>query len=282
MSEHSERGAALIMVMFVVIIASAVTVAMLGRQQLDIARTMNMADQIQAYQYALGAEELARQVLAGDAKASPEVDYPAQRWGQLHAGVPIEHGMLTFSLSDLQGRFNLNTLQSASDIPAQRFQRLLQTLNIDAPLLPAILAQIGTQENPRLLTSTQFLRTVNGLSAEGYAALAPYVTAVPEVEAFLNVNTASDTVLKAYVPDEQNFGILQSSRTQRGYITEAELDVIGMDTKGLKARSHFFLLTAQAQVNDRAVSLNSIIYRDVDGTGAIHMRIISRDMSKVF
>jgi general secretion pathway protein K len=276
------QGAALITVMFVVIIAAALTVAMLGRQQLDIARTANMLEQTQAYQYTLGAEELARQVLASDAVLMPDADYPGQPWSKLRDGVALEHGTLSFAVEDLQGRFNLNTLVSSDAAPGQRFQRLLAALGIQANLLPAILSQLGTPENPRLLTSTQFLRTIDGLSADEFAALAPFITAVPEVEPFLNVNTASDTVLKAYVPDEPGYASLRSKRAVRGYITEPELDTLGLTIKGMHVKSHFFLLTAQAQVNDRVVSLRSIINREVDGAGAVHLRVISRDLSKAF
>lgn len=278
----NEPGIALITVMFVFILTSTLVTAMLARQQLDMLRSANMIDQAQAYQYALGAEELARQVLAEDAKLTPDIDYPGQAWAQLSAGVPVERGTLSFALEDLQGRFNLNTLITTSAAPALHMQQLLSVLHLDPAILPAIQGQLGTEADPHPFITVQSLKGVEGITPEDYAALEPYITVLPEGEPLLNVNTASDTVLKAYLPDEDNLKLMLTRRAAHGYLTQADLNGIGMNTKGMTVKSHFFRLRAKAEVNHRVVSLTSVIYRDVDGAGVLHERIISRDFSKVF
>lgn len=279
MRGNDQRGAALITVMFVFVVAASITMAMLSRQQLDTRRTGNMFEQMQAYQYALGAEELARQVLAEDAQ---EVDYPGQAWGSLREGVPVERGRLRFTLEDLQGKFNLNTLQDLSGRSQERFGQLLRDLGISTEVIGAIVARMGATDAPKLYTSIQSLRSIAGISAEDFSKLAPFIAALPEGEPLLNVNTASDTVLKAYLPEEPNFSTIVRKRAVHGYLTEAELRGTGMHIRGMTVRSHYFLLTAIAEVGGRTVSLSSVIFRDKDGAGVVHERIVSRDFSKRF
>lgn len=277
-----ERGVALMTVMVVFVLASALVAAMLARAQLDGQRAANMFDQAQAVQYALGAEELARQVLAEDALSNPTADYPGQRWAQLSSGVPVARGSLAFALEDLQGRFNLNTLLSPDPTPAERFSRLLAAVGANAQILGAVQARLGSIENPHPIISVQTLRGMKEVSARDYAALEPYIAAFPEGEPLLNVNTASDTLLKIFLPDEPNYTQLVNRKTQKGYLTQDDVTSMGFNTKGMTVRSHYFRLRAKAQVNGRRVTLTSVIFRDIDGDGVVHAHIVSRDFSKVF
>ncbi|NBO17718.1 MAG: general secretion pathway protein GspK [Proteobacteria bacterium] len=278
----ARSGVALITVMLVFIVMSSIIVAMLSRQRLDVQRTRNMLNQAQAFQYALGAEELARQVLAADAAAGSEADHSGQDWASLREGVPLAQGSLVFFLDDLQGRFNLNTLISRTDEPMTRFRQLEKVLGIEHDLLPAILARVGSPQTPRPLASVQSLRDLEGMTPEIYATLSPYVVALPQEEPRLNVNTAPLPVLKAYIPQESDLKNFLKKREKKGFLTRDDLASLGITTTGMTVQSQFFRLNAQAEVQNSRVSLTSIIYREIDATGAVSQRIISRDMSKNF
>lgn len=276
------EGFALITVMLVFLTGTSITLAMLARQQQDVQRCAAILDQMQAYQYALGAEELARQVLAEGAAAAAEADHPGQAWARLREGVPVERGSLTFTLEDLQGRFNLNTLISRNADQIQRFRHLLAALKIDAAVLPAILARIGAEQAPHPFSSIESLREADGLTAEHFARLAPHVAALPEGEPLLNVNTASDIMLRAYLPHEGDFSLLAARRARRGFVTSADLSSMGLNHRGMTVRSRFFLLSVQAQVQKSRVALTSVILREIDGGGTVLLRVIRRDLRRHF
>jgi general secretion pathway protein K len=292
-----QRGAALITVMFLVAMAAILAFGLLSRQQLDIRRTAGLVEEAQAYEYVLGAEAWARQMLANDAALSPGVDYPGQDWAKLHDAMPVEHGSLTLFIEDLQGRFNINTLVGDAGGAATQFTRLLSLLNLPSDLAPAIIARINTPENfdpatgtAHFIASVTFLRTVEGVTPEIYATLAPYLAALPDRRPSLNVNTASDIVLKAFIPNERLYDLVIQSRNQQGFFNRQQLRTMGMRTpvfslmhnRGITVGSNYFCVTAQARIEGHGAALSSIIERTYDKDGTLHLHVISRDRSPIY
>jgi general secretion pathway protein K len=286
---QSQRGAALITVMLIFSMSAIIAFYMLSRQMINTQRTATIEDEAQAYQYALGAEELARQVLASDASKSLGLDYPGQEWGTITSGVPVDHGTLEFSLQDLQGRFNLNTLMDGSEISKARFTTLMGNLDLPSLATSAIIerfngsdAMIGASlnRNSYQVNDITLLRQIPGMTEEYYQLLLPHVTAIPEYRSLLNVNSASPTVMRAYIPDQNIYERLMNVRVKQGYISDIQLRDIGMNTQGMSVISHYFLLTAEAKIGGRSVRLSSIINRKSDMHEDSKLRVISRDMSK--
>ncbi|MCF6257720.1 MAG: type II secretion system minor pseudopilin GspK [Gammaproteobacteria bacterium] len=106
---HKQRGVALITALLVAALVTVVAVAMASRQQLDIRRTGNMLEADQAYMYALAAESWVTQILKED-KQKTQIDTLTEEWAMKLPPIPIEGGVITGSVEDLQGRFNLNNL----------------------------------------------------------------------------------------------------------------------------------------------------------------------------
>lgn len=283
---HPKRGVALLTVMLVFAVAAIIAVSMLSRQQLDIVRTSNMLEQTQATQYALGAEELARQTLLEDAVLTPGIDYPGQRWASLREGIPIEHGQVSLQIEDLQGRFNINALVNGSAARVGEFQKLLKALGIlanaqaiaDQVTAMATSGGIRTQLGYPILASTTALRKIESLSADDYNRLLPYVAAPPERSSLLNINTASDTLIRATAVDDDVYQSLRKLRTTQGYVTGDQLLTIG-NAMGMTVRSNYFGLTARVRFNNRTVTLNSVIYRISVPSGQTAVSVIHRDMS---
>lgn len=107
--KHKQRGVALITALLVAALVTVVAVAMASRQQLDIRRTGNMLEADQAYMYALAAESWVTQILKED-KQKTQIDTLTEEWAVKLPPIPIEGGVITGSVEDLQGRFNLNNL----------------------------------------------------------------------------------------------------------------------------------------------------------------------------
>ena len=276
---HPERGAALLTVLFVFSICATVALAMLDRQKIDVESAASLTGQAQGYEYALGAEDLARQALANDAALTPGIVFPGQRWGRLSQGMAIDGGTVALAIEDLQGRFNVNALAGGRDLPRQRFKVLLAQLKIDAKIADAVVARLGTAAAPRLLTDIDDLRALDGFDPDDFARLRPYLTALPDPDSLLNVNTAPSVVLKAYIPDDRNYARMTQSLQQRGYLTQPQMNAAGMSTEGMGVDSDYFRVNAVAQWHGRVVTLKSTLARGRDDAGSVAFKILARDLS---
>ena len=75
-----QRGVALITVLLVVTLAAVITSEVVSRLYFHIQRIDNQQARAQAYQYALGGEELVRQLLYQDLESS-DYDHREEDWG---------------------------------------------------------------------------------------------------------------------------------------------------------------------------------------------------------
>ena len=110
-------------------------------------RTTSILAAEQAYQFAMGAEALAGDVLTQDAQNAPQQDTFAEPWAQAPQPIPLRPpndpegepmGTLEGSLEDQSGRFNINNLlkvlpdgKTPDPEALDLFTRLLQSLDID-------------------------------------------------------------------------------------------------------------------------------------------------------
>jgi len=128
----SQRGVALITALLVVAIATIAVVSLASRQNLDIRRTGNVIESDQAYLYALGVETVARELLSQYRlnQAAPKHDTAEMLGTPLT--YPVEGGVVSGSLTDLEAKFNVNALVDGQGAPVQvqkdRFRRLLKTV----------------------------------------------------------------------------------------------------------------------------------------------------------
>jgi general secretion pathway protein K len=153
--------------------------------------------------------------------------------------------MLTASLEDLSGRFNLNSLVNSDGTVNQTafaaFQQLLAYLEIepkwagyivdwiDPDIVPqnpdgaedsVYMGQSPPYRTPNMyITSASELLALPGFGHDRYKKLAPYVVALP-IDAKLNICTAPGMVLDAYTPGRREFSLdpagLQKSRESAG------------------------------------------------------------------
>jgi general secretion pathway protein K len=79
------------------------------RHQVNVAQSTLSIHQDQAYLLALSAESWARQLLEED-MADSQADHFEELWAQAIPAMPVEGGIVNGCISDLQGRFNINSL----------------------------------------------------------------------------------------------------------------------------------------------------------------------------
>ncbi len=231
-----QRGVALIIALVLVALATVLAWKISFQGYLERRRNVGMLAADQAFQFSLGAEALAGDVLARSLQQSKQVTL-AGEWAQPTQILPITApndpeaepiGALQGSLQDLQGRFNLNNLghwvlvdgKPVQDpAPLAQFQRLLIALNLEPKW--AQLARdwidadsepgqpdggedaLYTQQTPPYLTgnwpmtSTSELLALPGFGIERFQRLAPYVSALPTATAAINLCTAPAIVIES-------------------------------------------------------------------------------------
>lgn len=297
-----QRGAALLIALLVVALATVLIAGLLDRGELAAARTRNLLrnEQVEAFQ--LGLEAYAARVLLRD-KADGEVDANGDLWSQPLPPTPVPGGSLSGTMRDLDGCFNLNNLVDAQygDLWRQRFRRLLTVLGLDAHIADAVKDWLDAGSDPedggaednlylanlppyraanRAFAHVSELRLVRGVGGEAYARLAPYVCAVPAGNA-LNVNTASVPVLRSL-----DDGITEATAQrlwQRGearwndlgdFVRELHNQRVELDPQAqqqLGVRSRYFLARGDIELDGLDFHTQSLLER-----GPGRLRVLMR------
>jgi general secretion pathway protein K len=213
------------------------TVAVLATQLtidglLERRRTIGMLSAEQAFQFDMGAEALAADVLVRALQTTPRVTL-ADAWAQPTVPLPLMSedgpsaepiGTLQGALEDMQGRFNLNNLLRVTadgkqdPQPLEQFQRLLASVGLE-PKWAAMARDwidvgnqpgnpdgakdaVYTSQTPPYrtgnwpMTSPSELMNLPGFGVDRYRKIAPYVTVLPTVTAAVNICTAPSQVLE--------------------------------------------------------------------------------------
>lgn len=221
-----QRGVAVITAMLVVAIAAILAVELAWQTTLDIRRTEGLIGWDQARQYAYGAEDLVARMLREDMEraAAEPADWLGEEWAQ-PAAFSLDQGMMSGTVIDLQGRFNLNNLLQIDgqrdDKAYEQFQRLLVVLELDPGIADAAVDWIdpdtsagfnGAEDDAYTgldppyrtanfwFTSVSELRGLRDVGPEVYEVLAPHVAALPRrggEPTKINVNTATAAVLQS-------------------------------------------------------------------------------------
>jgi general secretion pathway protein K len=216
------RGAALVAAMLVAALAAAIVATLASGQSQWLRHVELRRDQVQAQALVQAGLQWARQVVFDDARLGP-YDHLGEPWALPLPPTPLENGSIEGAIVDAQSRLNVNLLGDegiAATTERERFERLFAQLGIPAERLDAIAdwvdadsvprergaedAAYAALPSPRLAANAPMVRAgeltaVKDLGEREYAALAPFVVALPGRTA-LNVNTASPEVLAAAIP----------------------------------------------------------------------------------
>ncbi|MDR3478884.1 MAG: type II secretion system minor pseudopilin GspK [Gammaproteobacteria bacterium] len=210
----AQRGAAIIVALFVVSLVAAAAVAMIVRLSIDIRRTDLSQHANQADLYAAGSIAWAMDQLTENLKH--------QKTKQLTDKTPIQSKTdemngytISSTIEDAQGKFNINNLASQDAI--NNYIRLIHAadtgLSLDAInkivvatrdwVLPNNVTELESYYQKQVpayraphrpMVSISELRLVRGMTSTLYNHLLPYVTALP-VMTLINVNNTSVPVL---------------------------------------------------------------------------------------
>jgi general secretion pathway protein K len=291
----NQRGIAVLTAMLVVTMGTIIAVNMMWEASLDQRRTAGALAADQGLMYLEGAEAWAADILRQDQIESPDSDNLSEQWAAELPPLPVDGGTITGRLEDLQGRFNLNNLidtQGREDVIARKqLERLLTSLDLDPALAGRVVDWLDADAQPHfpdgaedevyagmdppyrtpnsMITTPSELMAIAGFDRETYAAIAPYVTALP-IGTTLNVNTASAIVL-ASLSDDIDLAAAQGLVEQRGGADFADIDATfeGLVEADVLQRidgvSQHFLLTATVSLGTTQLTMYSVLQRDSSG-----------------
>lgn len=289
-----QGGVALITALLVVALAVVAATAMATRLQVDVRRSANLLHGEQAYAYALAAESWAQVILRRDA-ANSTIDALTEDWAGSLSPLAVEGGVVAGRIIDQQGRFNLNSVVTATGTRNQPsieyFGRLLEVLGLDPALVPVLVDWIdpdinatfpgGAEDDVYLLLDPPYraanhalvdvseLRLLQGFTPEVVAALLPHVTALPDINTPINVNTATPAVLQALnadlTADDVQTLIQQREQTpytdKVGFLASPALAgrAVGVE---IGVSSQWFAVDIEVQVGSGRARVRSLQHRD--------------------
>lgn len=312
MNRNKQTGIALVAILLIVALGTVMAASMVVEQQASIQATRGFLDRGQALQYALGGEELARQVLYEDFSEDEDTDHLLEAWASDDLHYEFEDGEVNLKITDLQSLINLNLLSQKNPgnaVSRQRLLNLINTMGLDPAIVDRIQDWIDEDSGARVTGAEDFeylvfdppYRTGNtlmadsseiallGMEPEWFQQLMPYLTALPDEMTVLNVNTAQAAVLQSLAPGlsyEAAEAITQRRDEEGGYQSLQAFRQVpelaglpGLQDGGLGVQSEFFEIRIIARYQDRFSYLTSILHRNsLDGS----MRILYRDFSKTF
>lgn len=292
MSDARQQGAALILAILVVALASSIAIFMAAQQSMWTQQAENLRARGQSKALTHAAIDWTRGILAEDARTT-QVDHLGEPWASRLPPLPIESGSLSGAIYDQQALFNLNNLvhnghDSEADITL--FKRLLVLLKLSpdlvAPLLDWIDADSAAhtpggaeddyylQMNPpyrcanRPLLTIEELYRIRGFTRDSIERLRPFVTALPEYSS-INVNTAPREVLMALLPDlnETDISSLTANRKSAHFKTKLDFRmrlpqaVPALSDDTFDVASHYFSAVVIARTNQVQTAYEALLAR---------------------
>ena len=287
-----ERGLAAVTAILIVAVAASAATLMLAQQSAMLDQTMLIASRAQADQYARAGLDWSRGVLLEDALTSGAFDSLDEGWAQPIAALPVERAVVSGSIVDEQGKFNLNNLllgQQPSKPDIDVFKAILASQGLAPELTDAVIDWIDINED---LTSTagaenayylalprpyraanaqlmqiEELYRVRGFDAAAVRKLRPYVTAIKD-RTTINVNTASEVVLAAVLPAMPREDIAKWVKGRRGKPMKSTAEILawaknvpGNRPDLLDVKSSNFMVRIQVTQDDVELATEALVQR---------------------
>jgi general secretion pathway protein K len=274
-----QRGAAIVLALSVVALATLAATAMMVSQGVWIRQIELSAGRTQGHFVIQAGLDWARAVLSHDRQTS-NVDHPGEPWAVRLSPITVENGSVAGYLEDGQARFNLNNLLKNGVIdPAQlaAFGRLLTILGLQAGLADRLADWMEIGGRP--LVDASELARLDCFDEAVRRRLGGFVTALPRATT-VNVNTAAPEVLAAAIEglSLDDARALVAQRERAYFRSTAEfLDrlprSVSVSSGSVAVRSDYFMATIHASFRGaHARSLALLAHGESGGWPAIVWR----------
>jgi len=308
---NSQRGVALITVLFMFALLAIVLSAVIAVNSADINRAKSYFSSEQAYLFCLSGEEIARQMLAEDFKKSPDLDHVNEAWAKSGYIYSVDGGYFEVFIEDASGKFNINNL-SAVNYAQQKiiFSNMLTLVLDDKNLSDKVAEQmtdwvdadilIGVEEFDYLSEDPSYrppnglvadiseIRWLKDIDAEVYKVLHDELFSSLVVipgQSKININTVTSHALAGLgnINLKAADSFVKAIRsTEGGFSTpsEAIAGIPGVDLSLLDVKSDYFQVRIRAKYGAHYAYLTTLIWRNSADNG--RLEIISRDRSERF
>jgi general secretion pathway protein K len=300
------KGVALVVVLFILSIMTIMISWLTEDSFISIKRTYNIRDSQQAYQLAVGSESWGMSVLKQDGMET-ETDHYNEIWNKTNKVVSVKGGVIQTVISDQSALFNLNNLYNANSdetvdesIQPKKsywvilFRRLLQSLEIDEGLTDAVLDWIDKDENVRgsygaedgdylsespsyrsanrMFSDISELLLVKGFDENIVKKLSPYITALPETDVKININTVPELLMRNFteelMTDDQVEELIELQGGETGINVQEFLqqDAFAGENQTISDlidnKSVYFIIQSKVQYENSRINLISLVKRE--------------------
>lgn len=282
-----QSGAAIIMVLLIVALATSLAAYMSEQQSLWQRQVESQFSHVQARRLGIAGIDWSRAVLGEDARRANDIDHEQELWAMQLPALPVEGGEVIGIIKDRQGLFNLNNLarnnvRSQPDI--EQFQRLLEILRLPTELASDvadfILPQNDTENvyylglahpyraSKQQLTELGELALIRGFDKKTIVILQDFVTVLPDFTP-INVNFASPEVLAAVLKNMTLADARMMVQQRKGNPFKTVQDFSGRLPKGnisipansISVTSNYFLVTGRANLGEAQVTTQALLHR---------------------
>lgn len=298
-----QRGVALITILIMVALATILAASIAKRQMSTTEDTAYLIRQNQSLLYAKSAEAFFSELLIQDSQNAPNVDDLQETWAKPMPPFPVDGGTISGLIVDESGKFNLNSLLKSdgtpNDVAKAYFEKLLQRVGLPAELSQAVIdwqdpddATVGSMgaessyyqglTKPYLTPNSKFrsveeLKLVRGFEGNKYKLIEAYVTASPDINSKININTAPALVLASIDPNvdvnavnsllEEKLAKLEHFNTAPELLATAPFSNLEQSSKDIANRlfdvkSNYFKAQTEVVLNNRKRQFSSYLYRN--------------------
>ena len=292
--KRSQRGVALISILIVVVLLSALAFQLYTHQTMVTVQTRVALEATQMRQSLLASEALARDLLMEDwlDAESRERDDLFEPWARGQPAIQTVSGTLNYGILDLSSRLNLNAIAGhKSQESMAAFTSVLNTVGVSQELVPIWRDWIDADDVRHLgemsqgreeldwLSNTPAFRTPNRLASDVselrvlasidptiYTELTQMVAVLPSTQLKVNVNTASAEVLNSLLqPGAARFSARSGRRNFGSVEAFADLHTgFKTVTDHLSVQSSFFEVNATLEGAGTRMDLTSHLMRDFE------------------
>ena len=295
------RGVALVTVLLILAILSAIAGRLSFSNQVWLRQVGNSAALIQSAQATRAVQEWAGIILLKD---DNDYDSLQDLWAQPLPPLPVGPGFVRGYMEDMHARMNLNNLLdergSADREAVRRFKRLLRILDLNPGIADAAVDWIdadgdvsgpwGAEDGyylgmnpPYVAANRRFkdaaeLRLVRGVDRAVWQTVKPFVSALPERATAVNINTAAPEVLAAVIREwgpprkasvEAALWAGKTGRTPykrvKDFYAEAALEYDADEPpSGLDVRSKYFLAHTQVRIGHNLRRMATLYRRSAE------------------
>lgn len=292
-----QQGTALIIALFITALVAITAISMMERLQIDVRRTTLILNANQAYFYADGSVNWAKEQLKDNWKKQKK-NQIVDRMPIYSGKSTVQNAVISSSIEDLTGYLNINNLTTPTY--QEMFERLLRIVSPKIEpktahdITLAVIDWISpTQRNLQLedyyakqkppfraphrpMVSISELRLVKGMTKELFVALSPNISAITDlIPTPININTATIPIIMSLSPTltKDTAMAIVKRRQQKPFASIEELNqwevIKNNPIPAGVFPSPYFLVKTQVNIQDQNVILFTALKRTLKNDNPI-------------